>query len=226
MNVSVVMTDGTVLAAIGADDGEMRIMRSTSLVEIARGRIEGGALVVEPNALTNEALGRLSEALCVEDEEDERAASDADLDHLADLYDLAPATGPRRRACDIIAAALRQAALLVRSTPLPRRSEDDGEIEVVRNDLSGWKILRDGERLEPRADVEGSANEMLLIASAIESGGAAHFKRCAVVSTNVGALVWSPRNSNEAKVLLSPYEAQCLAVAIRSAVRVAPIEGT
>ena len=225
MNVSVVMTDGTVLAAIGADDGEVRIMRSTSLVEIARGRIEGDQLVVPAGTLNNEALGRLSEALCVE-EEDERAASDADLDHLADLYDLAPATGPRRRACDIIAAALRQAALLVRGTPLPHRSEGDGEIEVVRNDLSGWKILRDGERLEPRADVEGSGNEMLLIASAIESGGEAHFKRCAVVSTNVGALVWSPRNSNEAKVLLSPYEAQCLAVAIRSAVRVAPTEGT
>jgi len=45
------------------------------------------------------------------------------------------------------------------------------------------------------ADIEGDAEEMLSIADAIKTRGAARHKRCAAKTTPDGVELWSPRNS-------------------------------
>lgn len=91
-------------------------------------------------------------------------------------------------------------------------------IERAQHDGATWtEIVPDGTRhcmsvrLDPRACVEGNAEEMLDLATAIFLRGNRECKRCAVETVSEGVLVWSPRNSNGKKVLIAHSEALELA---------------
>ena len=72
-------------------------------------------------------------------------------------------------------------------------AEHDGR-EWLENVGANCMALRRSARISD-ADVEGSAAEMLEIASAIEERGQVSFKRCAVMADGETALFYSPRNS-------------------------------
>lgn len=73
----------------------------------------------------------------------------------------------------------------------------------------------DGSARFSDADVEGSREEMLAIAEAIEKRGNAHFRRCAVTAVHEPVRFWSPRNSTEDGIV-SYAEADALAQEIRA----------
>lgn len=88
-----------------------------------------------------------------------------------------------------------------------RKSSDDWYvIERAEHDGRQWLepyehglALRCSSRFSD-ADVEGSADQMMAIAVAIEMGARVKFKRCAVDATGDLVRFWSPRNSQEAGV--------------------------
>lgn len=65
------------------------------------------------------------------------------------------------------------------------------------------------------ADVEGTAEEMLAIAAAIEEGGFVSFTRCGVNAKGTEVAFWSPRNS-QVNGHVTHAEAKALAVEIRA----------
>jgi hypothetical protein len=65
------------------------------------------------------------------------------------------------------------------------------------------------------ADVEGTAEEMIAIADAIDSRAHVSFKRCAVKWTDEHVEFWSPRNSQRRGVV-SHEDATLLAGEVRA----------
>lgn len=86
-----------------------------------------------------------------------------------------------------------------------------GFITLDKNSTSYWHSGRVGD-----ADIEGSGEEMLMLAGAIElQHGGISFKRCAVETLPTGdVLLWSPRNSQQEATITATQAAQ-LAQAIR-----------
>lgn len=101
------------------------------------------------------------------------------------------------------------------------RAEHDGREWEEDGDAQGFSSFRwcRSARLEPYTCIEGTSAEMLALAEVIEEGSEAHFKHCAVETTTDGVLLWSPRNSNGRKTLISRNDALLLAADIRSKVR-------
>lgn len=76
-------------------------------------------------------------------------------------------------------------------------SESDVKVMIRKSDiLPNWYVIEyeDGSRFSD-ACIEGSANEMLQIASAIEKNESIHFRRCGVTMNEFRARFFSPRNS-------------------------------
>jgi len=94
---------------------------------------------------------------------------------------------------------------------LIERAEHDGRRWFERTEFGA--ALRCSSRLG-NADIEGTGEEMLAIASAIERGESEDFRRCAAERTSDGYLMSSPRNSLE-PTLISHEEAADLAADIR-----------
>lgn len=95
---------------------------------------------------------------------------------------------------------------------LIERAEHDGREWLEPTDY-GYS-LRASSRLGG-ADIEGTAEEMLALAAAIEDGKSESFKRCAARRSAYGYLMSSPRNSIE-PTLITFYEAKELAADIRA----------
>ncbi len=84
------------------------------------------------------------------------------------------------------------------------------------DDGSGWYSIEScGPNRLTSASVEGTAEEMLAIAEAIEIGGSVSFRRCAALETKDGYELYSPLNSMGTNGLVSTEEALELAADIR-----------
>lgn len=94
------------------------------------------------------------------------------------------------------------------------RAEHDGREWMDR--FPGGVVFMRASRLG-NADIEGTGDEMLAIAEAIERAESAAFKRCAARHTTKGYLMSSPRNSTQS-TLITHDEAKALAVDIRAKV--------
>lgn len=74
------------------------------------------------------------------------------------------------------------------------RAEHDGKDWLEQVGPNSQRFMR-SERLSPEACIEGPADEMIAIASAIKARRSASFGRCAVRFEDDGVHFWSPRNS-------------------------------
>lgn len=93
------------------------------------------------------------------------------------------------------------------------RAEHDGREWLQSTGRNSMSVMRSARISD--ADVEGTAEEMLGIAEAIEKRGTYEAKRCAVAVGSVTASFWSPRNS-QTRGTVSLAEADELAAAIRA----------
>ena len=89
---------------------------------------------------------------------------------------------------------------------------------AIDESMDDWWSLTVGGIWPGGSSVEGPAEDWLAVAEAIETGGRASSKRCAVMIEPPGAVLWSPRNCTGPSDVrrLSKAEADALAVAIRA----------
>ena len=83
--------------------------------------------------------------------------------------------------------------------------------------MDSWWSLTLGGIWPGGSSVEGDAADWLAIAAAIETGGSARSRRCAVRIEPDGVVLWSPRNctGDRDEKRLTTDEAKVLAVCIR-----------
>lgn len=83
---------------------------------------------------------------------------------------------------------------------LIERAEHDGRswLEARQIDGLSYSVFMRSARLVYDTDIEGTGDEMLKIASAIEARTEFGAKRCAVVVIDDRVLLWNPRNSRKA----------------------------